>query len=104
MADQKSISPENFCYWLQGFFEITGGISNEGITLAQVNVIKKHLALVFTNVTSSEDKPALVKESPASQPPLSLEDLRKILQRQDKALQEDPRWGILRCGDGPRIC
>jgi len=38
------MTPENFCYWLQGFFEISG--SNE-ITSGQAMMIKRHLDLVF---------------------------------------------------------
>lgn len=37
----------DFCYWLQGYFEIHGG----EVVLApqQVEMIKKHLALVFVH-------------------------------------------------------
>jgi hypothetical protein len=34
-----------FCYWLQGHFEIAP--EGQGLTPAQVETIKKHLALVF---------------------------------------------------------
>lgn len=39
---------ESFCYWLQGFLEINdaGGLPT-ALTQNQVNVIQKHLALVF---------------------------------------------------------
>lgn len=40
----------DFCYWLQGFFEITAASSNrppEGLTQGQAEMIQKHLALVF---------------------------------------------------------
>jgi hypothetical protein len=38
-----------FCYWLQGYFEIQGKAEQRGTTLvqAQVEDIQKHLALVF---------------------------------------------------------
>ena len=38
------MTPRDFVYWLQGFFEITG---KESITPEQVKMIKKHLDLVF---------------------------------------------------------
>jgi len=38
------MTPENFCYWLQGFFEISG--SNE-MTSEQAMTVKRHLDLVF---------------------------------------------------------
>lgn len=39
----------DFCYWLQGFFEINGATA---ITSEQAKVIEQHLALVFTKVTN----------------------------------------------------
>lgn len=40
----------DFVYWLQGYFEITDATSNrasDGLSTGQVEMIKKHLALVF---------------------------------------------------------
>jgi len=37
-----------FCYWLQGFFEMANPMQ---LSMQQIAMIKKHLALVFTNVT-----------------------------------------------------
>ena len=34
-----------FCYWLQGYFELGGG--KDGLTDEQVQVIKNHLSLAF---------------------------------------------------------
>ncbi len=39
----------NFCYWLQGFFELTG---KERLTSDQVRMIKEHLQLVFEKKTT----------------------------------------------------
>lgn len=42
----------DFAFWLQGYFEITEATSNrapEGLTEGQVDMIKKHLALVFVH-------------------------------------------------------
>lgn len=44
------MSPENFCYWLQGFFEISD--LNE-LREDQVKMVKEHLQLVFNKKTSS---------------------------------------------------
>lgn len=41
------LTPENFCYWLNGFAELTP----EPPTTEQWKSIKEHLALVFTKVT-----------------------------------------------------
>ncbi len=42
------MSPENFVYWLNGFFEISG---NKTLTEEQVQVLKDHLKLVLTKRT-----------------------------------------------------
>lgn len=42
------MTPENFCYWVQGYFEI-GNI--QSLNSAQVQIVKDHLALVFKKVT-----------------------------------------------------
>lgn len=45
---------ENFCYWLQGFFELNNA-GFQGLTEKQVGVIKNHLALVFKHEIDSPD-------------------------------------------------
>jgi hypothetical protein len=42
------MSPENFVYWLNGFFEISG---SKALTEEQVQVLKDHLKLVLTKKT-----------------------------------------------------
>jgi len=42
------MSPENFCFWLQGYFEISG---RNDLTPAQTDIIKDHLSLVFNKET-----------------------------------------------------
>lgn len=37
---------ENFCYWLQGYFEISG-VDGDTMTTEKIECIRKHLALVF---------------------------------------------------------
>lgn len=38
----------NFCYWLQGYFELT---DSKELDSNQVDIIKDHLKLVFNKVT-----------------------------------------------------
>jgi hypothetical protein len=48
------MTPENFCYWLQGYFEVQDP-TNAGcddLDHEQVGMIRKHLALVFEHVTA----------------------------------------------------
>lgn len=50
------MTPEQFCYWLQGYFELQPSGSGS-ICAAQARVIKEHLQLTFEKVTtlSAED-------------------------------------------------
>ena len=43
------MTSENFCYWLQGYIELSRGRSEPGITADQAQVIKEHLAMVFVH-------------------------------------------------------
>ena len=43
---------QEFCYWLQGWFELNGTIDHrEGASPATLKMIEEHLQLVFTKVT-----------------------------------------------------
>jgi len=48
------MKPREFVYWLQGYFEITGG-SEATLTAGQVKIIKNHLALVFKHSIDTPD-------------------------------------------------
>lgn len=48
------MTPENFCYWLQGKFELDGEGNVTGFTKEQAEVIHEHLQLVFTKVTGKK--------------------------------------------------
>lgn len=55
------MSPENFCYWLRGFYELNGEDATKyGLTKEQADMICKHLSLVFNSVT---DKKEIKKET-----------------------------------------
>jgi hypothetical protein len=53
------MSPENFIYWLQGFYELTP----EDKLTPQMRIIKEHLALVFNKVTPDIVPEKLKKET-----------------------------------------
>lgn len=54
------MTPENFTYWLQGFFEISGRVNTLNFT--QVQIIRDHLNLVFDKKTPMrEDQDRLEK-------------------------------------------
>lgn len=48
------MSEKNFCYWLQGFFEMTEA---DTLSKKQILMIKEHLNLVFTKVTGDVKQP-----------------------------------------------
>jgi hypothetical protein len=41
------MTSRDFCFWLQGYFEINPKDSDAGMTCDQVDIVRKHLALVF---------------------------------------------------------
>lgn len=47
------MSPQDFCYWLQGFFEVA---EPRTLSAKQTAMIREHLALVFENVTAENLK------------------------------------------------
>jgi hypothetical protein len=47
------MTPENFTYWLQGYFEISG---EKTLDAREVQIIKDHLDLVFKKVTPDAPK------------------------------------------------
>jgi hypothetical protein len=49
-----SMDSLQFAYWLQGFFELS---ENKELTQKQVQIIKDHLALIFTKVTPNTVPP-----------------------------------------------
>lgn len=43
----EEVKAVEFCYWLQGFFELVGAGENTALTAVQTTAIRRHLALVF---------------------------------------------------------
>lgn len=54
MLERLNMKPENFCYWLQGYFEISGS-DDQPLTSQQVEQIKNHLSLVLDKKTPVVD-------------------------------------------------
>ena len=57
------MTPENFCYWLQGFLELRKNTNSahDAMTLEQVEIVQEHLRLVFTKVTGNPSFDELTK-------------------------------------------
>lgn len=60
------MTPENFCYWLQGMLEISGA---ESLSKEQLAIIKEHLGYVF-------DKP--VPKEAASTIPIPRDPFKRL--------------------------
>jgi hypothetical protein len=73
------VKAENFCFWLQGFFELNGGAAS--ITPEQAEQIKTHLALVFKH------DPAM--EHPAPILPRLPDPLRRLLKERNDPSPQD---------------
>lgn len=41
------MTSREFCYWLQGYFEIAGG--QTGLTADQAETVQRHLSMVFAH-------------------------------------------------------
>lgn len=55
------MTPEQFCYWLQGFFELSCPI--DGLSPSQIAAIRDHLNTVFNKVTPDRNvKPRVLTE------------------------------------------
>lgn len=48
------MNPTEFCYWLQGYFELREG--NSALTEGQTEIIKDHLQLVFKKDTPDRNQ------------------------------------------------
>lgn len=63
------MTPESFCYWLQGFFEMHEG--KVKLSSKQIRMIRDHLDLVFEKGGSTGEPNSV----PEGQPDFKLEDL-----------------------------
>jgi len=81
------MSPENFVYWLQGAFEITGITT---LDTDEVQVVKDHLALVLKKETPEYNIQTPVVTAPViTQAPSTLDWVKK--------LQEHPQMPAVTC-------
>jgi hypothetical protein len=55
------MTSREFCYWLQGFFELTGYDARTPLTGEQADLVRRHLALVFKHEIDPSAGPAEVQ-------------------------------------------
>ena len=78
---RTKLTPREFCYWLQGFFEISG--ESSVLSVAQVEMIKNHLNLVFLHVID----PSYTEDLPEDLATLK-QELLQAVHDGDKALMD----------------
>lgn len=94
------MTPQEFCYWLQGFFELS---ESNGMSPKQVEIVKEHLRLVFTKVTgnvpvakpldpfepicSDVQQHVSCSQNPSDLPLLTEDDIRRIMDESARARQ-----------------
>lgn len=59
------MTPEQFCYWLQGFLELSGVDGGVELTAPRVQMISDHLQLMFEKRTTPRPSADLAKIIPA---------------------------------------
>lgn len=94
------MTSRDFCYWLQGFFEIEASNNagpHELMDAGQVRCIKNHLALVFKHeIDPSQGSPAHQAElqqihdaPPLTEPQkITLEQIKKTVKKASKKADE----------------
>ncbi len=72
------MNTQDFCYWLQGYFELSG--TDEGLPKEQVEVIKEHLQLVFKKQTVQTVNETMksVSEKRFNMPLLTEEEMNRV--------------------------
>lgn len=62
------MTPREFCYWLQGYFELS---ANGTLNPSQVEIVKNHLNLVFKHEIDSPDPTGELQAVHDGKPPLT---------------------------------
>ena len=75
------MTPRDFCFWLQGYFEIEGK-PTQALDAAQTRIIREHLALVFIHqagaVTAKAPEEPKQSQEPTPQQVMSPEWLKRF--------------------------
>lgn len=89
------MTPENFCYWLQGLFEVK---NPDTLNRAETAMIKEHLKLVFEKRTSDIHELAMTGGIKRDK------KLEKAADKLKKILQEGARDLLEKENRKPRAC
>ncbi|MBM6442390.1 hypothetical protein JQF37_01950 [Pseudomonas sp. MIL9] len=85
------MTPEQFCYWLQGYFELKQTIDHRaGATPETMKVIEDHLKTVFVKVTPEVQMQPVKIEWPADTKPI---DITEAIRKSFRDAQRSPYYG-----------
>lgn len=102
------MTSREFCYWLQGFFELqaAGGATGLVITTGQLQCVQNHLNMVFKHeIDPSQGSPehqaelsAAHEGSPpsADRPPVTVEQIKQLI-KENPSSHFSPHGTVLRC-------
>ena len=78
------MTPENFCFWLNGHFELQE--RDIPITPRQTKIIQEHLALVFDKVTPDHEKEDMGTTAKPTE--FDIDDLEEVSKILDNTLKD----------------
>ena len=59
------MNAQDFCFWLQGYFELSGD-GDKILTAHQNQIVKDHLALVFAQAVKVDENTGQITNTPPS--------------------------------------
>ena len=90
------MTSRDFCYWLQGFFELNNHIDHrDGMTPEGMECIKNHLAMVFRHEIDPSFKDDLDDLRDIHDSKTIVEKLKGIMKQPDFSF--DPGQSLLNC-------
>jgi hypothetical protein len=91
------MTSRDFCYWLQGYFELRNG-KGSGWSTEQAAMVEKHLALVFKHeIDPSAGPPEHQKELDAIHHPEAKPPVKDPLAHARPRPDADPFGPMIRC-------
>lgn len=100
------MTSRDFCYWLQGYFEINS-VTDDNLSSEQVQCIRKHLNLVFKHeIDPSAGPPEHQAELNAIHDPKTIEAVEALAKKVEELEKRPPKvvhhhsppgGGLIRC-------
>lgn len=96
------MTSRDFCYWLQGFFELTGENVEAHLNPAQTKMVRDHLALVFQHeIDPSFGTPEERAELQKTHDGTTAKEKLELLAKQVAEIEKRPPQIVERRPSGP---